>query len=243
MNRIFKVSIVLNFLLALGLIVALAHYGFFGKVVEKISGEEVSESSVIDAPYYKTRNDLFNNAGDNSDEIVFLGDSISDINEWGNAFPDLNIINRGINGDTTFGVLNRLDNIIKLKPKKVFILIGINDITKGVSDEDILKNYDSIISTLKEGSPDTEIYIQSVLPTNQELASEYYQMKTNNDTILATNQEIENMSKSQNVVYVDLYKNFIDTKGQLDAAYTIDGIHLNAKGYKIWEEVLKVYLD
>jgi lysophospholipase L1-like esterase len=77
---------------------------------------------------------------------------------------DTTVLNRGIGGDITYGVLKRLDDVINRQPKKLFILLGINDIGKDIPDSVIAYNYFKIIKQVKEKSPATKIYVQSILP-------------------------------------------------------------------------------
>lgn len=92
--------------------------------------------------YYLDRKDLFENLSsskDKKEKIVFLGDSLIDKGEWNELLSNEDIANRGINGDTTEGVLNRIDSVIALVPKKAFIMIGTNDVGRGESKDIILK--------------------------------------------------------------------------------------------------------
>ena len=116
--------------------------------------------------YYDQKLSMFEQMPTTKNCIIWLGDSITDGGEWSELFPNYNTMNRGISADNTFGVLYRLHEVIQRKPKKLFILIGINDISKNIPDEVILHNYKKIIDSIQQQSPSTKIYIQSILPTN-----------------------------------------------------------------------------
>lgn len=234
MKRKLIASIILNCLLIIGFVFVLVHYSVAAKPVEKVQENAVSETAILKSTYYMIKNDIFENTADSTDEIVFLGDSITDIGDWENDFPDKNIVNQGINGDTTYGVLNRIDNLVRLKPRKVFIMIGINDIAKGLDTEKLLVNYNNILSEIKSGSPDTEIYVQSILPINQKMADKYYTLKDGNKIISDINDKLEKIAADQNVTYLDLYPEFLNSGADLDSSYTLDGLHLNEKGYQLW---------
>lgn len=75
--------------------------------------------------------------------------------------------NRGVSGDTTFGVLERLDEVTEGHPSKIFLLIGINDISRNFPDGQILQNYKEIISRIQKESPKTKVYIETILPVNK----------------------------------------------------------------------------
>ncbi|HEY9602403.1 MAG TPA: GDSL-type esterase/lipase family protein, partial [Allocoleopsis sp.] len=87
----------------------------------------------------------------------------------GSFFPNQRIKNYGIGGDTTDGILNRIDDIIQSKPQKLFLLIGINDLYYGKRVAYIVDNYSLILETLKKQIPQTTVFVQSVLPINENL--------------------------------------------------------------------------
>lgn len=169
--------------------------------------------------------------------IVWLGDSITDSGEWSEIFPNKKTANRGISSDITYGVLNRLYEIKRLKPKKVFLLIGINDIARGIPDSLILQNFKRIIDTFKMQMPATKLYIQSLLPTNSKFTHfKNHQNKT--EHILAINMGLQKLCTINKITYVNLYDSFIDAEGKLKEAYTNDGLHLTGAGYMQWKKVL-----
>ncbi|HEY0041529.1 MAG TPA: GDSL-type esterase/lipase family protein, partial [Flavisolibacter sp.] len=116
--------------------------------------------------YYEQKATLFRLLPDTKGEIIFLGNSITDIGEWTEIWQNLNVKNRGISGDNTFGVLARLDEVTSSKPAKIFIMIGINDIAKGTPDSAIIANHKKMYERIRSVSPKTKIYVQSILPTN-----------------------------------------------------------------------------
>jgi lysophospholipase L1-like esterase len=171
-------------------------------------------------------------------KIVFLGNSITEGGKWKQLLKDSTIINRGISGDNTFGVLARLNEVVKLKPASLFVLIGTNDLSKKIPDEAIIENIFTIVSKIKAGSPKTKIFIQSILPVNETI--EQFPQQFNNAMHINTiNDQLQRYADRLRYTYVDLYGKFIDSQGRLDAKYTFDGLHLNAAGYQRWVETLK----
>jgi lysophospholipase L1-like esterase len=168
-------------------------------------------------------------------QIIFLGNSITQIGDWKKLLGDSNVVNRGIAGDITFGILKRLDEVIKRKPSKLFLLIGINDIGKDIPDAVIADNIKKIISRLKLESPLTNIYLQSILPINSEVNGfpQHYDKQSH---IISTNKLLKALADSMKIDFVDLFPLFIDSLGRLDRKHTNDGLHLNPNGdgYKIW---------
>ena len=100
--------------------------------------------------YYRQRVSLFRILPQTKGDIIFLGNSITDGGEWTEMFNDLKVKNRGISGDISAGVLNRLDEVYQRFPDKVFLLIGINDLARNISPDSIVKNILWINALLKE---------------------------------------------------------------------------------------------
>ncbi len=175
----------------------------------------------------------YNDTGD----IIFLGNSITAGIEWSELLRINNVRNRGISGDISFGVLERLDEITSGKPKKVFILIGINDISRDIPDAVILKNYRSIIQEIKRASPSTKIYFHTLMPVNNEF-TQFKNHYNKDEHILYVNAELKKMATDYHITLIDLYPYFLNTENKLDKKYTVDGLHLNAAGYKLWAQIL-----
>ncbi len=104
---------------------------------------------------------------------LFVGNSITDGAEWSELFNDLHIKNRGISGDNTSGILHRWQQIVDAKPKKVFLMIGTNDLSRGLSVDSVVKNILLAADFLKQESPVTQLYIQSILPVNYQVERKY----------------------------------------------------------------------
>lgn len=171
--------------------------------------------------------------------VVFLGNSITEVGEWSELFDEKNVINRGISGDVTYGVINRLPFILSQKPKKIFLAIGVNDIKRGASIEEVSRNYEKIIKTITEMSPRTKLYVQSILPVNEGMLAAIYS-KITNDRILKVNQNLQALSSKYKCVYVDLHRSELKgSDGQLKSTLSTDGLHLQPLAYIIWGNYLK----
>jgi lysophospholipase L1-like esterase len=158
--------------------------------------------------------------------------------DWVELVGNRHAKNRGISGDITFGVLQRLDEVMEGKPAKVFILIGINDIARNIPDAVILQNFQRMVARIKKGSPGTKIYLHTLMPVNSSFGK--FPNHYNKDGhILAVNQGLRELAAREKVFLVDLYPAFLDNQNRLEAAYTHDGLHLTAKGYQKWAEVLQ----
>lgn len=172
-------------------------------------------------------------------DVVFFGNSITERGDWQELIGNrLAVANRGIGGDNSFGLKARLPGIIKLNPKKVFIMIGINDIGRGLPVEVILANYLTIIQAMKAQLPKTKIYIQSVLPLNDDVLN-YDYLKNKSKKIEHLNSGLQVLAKDSKTAYVDLEPVFSTEKNVLNALHTSDGIHLKAEAYLLWVTHLK----
>ncbi len=166
--------------------------------------------------------------------IVFLGDSMTDNGSWRKLFPKENVINMGIGGDTTLGVMNRLQQVVAFHPKKIFLMVGTNDLCYNRSISDTLVNYDTILAQLHKSLPGTQIYIESVLPFNDTIFPS--RCLRTNDNILTLNEGIQALAAKYHDPYLDITASFTNENGRLPAGLTVDGLHLNEAGYAIWHD-------
>lgn len=187
--------------------------------------------------YYEQKATLHQLLPDTKGEIIFLGNSITDIGEWAEIWQNSKVKNRGISGDITFGVLARLDEILSSRPTKLFIMIGVNDIARNIPDAVILANYRRIIDRVQAASPKTQLIMQSVLPTNDEFKP-FKNHYGKDDRIRAVNNGLQALCADTGVVFVNLYPRFLDASGKLDKQYTNDGLHLTGAGYMLWKKIL-----
>ncbi|HUM66713.1 MAG TPA: GDSL-type esterase/lipase family protein, partial [Chitinophagaceae bacterium] len=128
------------------------------------------------------------------------------------------------------------------KPAKVFILIGINDISRNVPDTVIVANYKKIISRIKRESPQTKIYFNTLLPVNNTFPNrDNFTNKFQN--ILNVNEEIRKLATTEGITVIDIHPHFLDAENKLDKKYTYDGLHLDGDGYQKWASLLKPYLN
>lgn len=216
--------------LFIGILLALPFYG------------RTQEQTVIDSSYanghYLQRLEFFKKMPDKKNEIVFLGNSITEGGKWQELVPLKHVINRGISGDVTYGVLARMNEILASKPKKIFILIGINDMKRGTPKEVILNNYRKIIRRVKEQSPKTKLYVQSILPINKAMLPASY-AKLSNAAILEMNVQLKTIANQQQLNYVNLHDVFAGNDGELKKELSIDGLHLKSAAYILWADYLK----
>ena len=169
-----------------------------------------------------------------SSDVVFLGDSITQGGEWAELFPSLTVKNRGIGGDTTTGVLERLHQVTNGQPSALYIKIGTNDLTHGPDQRDTsYQQYKDIIARVQKKSPSTHIYLQSLLPRSVDYRAQ----------VESFNSEIERLAAEMGVTYIDLYTHFLDPDGSIADDFSNDELHLNGQGYLLWQSLLQPYLN
>lgn len=192
--------------------------------------------------YYNQRHSLFEKMPDTKGEIIFLGNSITDGGEWCELLGNSKAKNRGISGDTTDGVLFRLNEVTRSKPAKVFLLIGINDLSKGVPRDSVYSNICRIAQKIRKDSPKTQVYVQSILPVNDSFG--LFKNHTNKTAdVLWVNAQLKTWCEKEQVQYVDLYSRFKNPDNELlNPKLTNDGLHLKGDGYLLWAETIKLYL-
>ena len=196
--------------------------------------------------YYNMKCDAFkvDNINASHNQIVFIGDSITDGYRLDDYYGELSLAtyNRGIGGDTTDGVLRRLDvSLFDINPSKIVLMIGTNDISGGRSNDEILNNYREILSEIKERLPETEVYCMSIIPQNSLFVSESAELEKRTEIIIEVNREIKELSERMGYQYVNIFDG-LSENNILKAEYTEDGLHLNHKGYIVWTEILKPLL-
>ncbi len=188
--------------------------------------------------YYYHRWEHFQTLPNTKGEIIFLGNSITDQAEWAELFQNPNVKNRGIGGDDTDGVLQRLDEVVESKPAKIFIMIGTNDLAYHKTVEHVEENYGKIIDRIRKASPKTKIYIQSILPTNDKI-----HVDRQNADIMKINAFLQKLAREEGLVYIDLYSDFVTPDNELNPEYSIDGLHPNGKGYLMWKKKIENYVN
>ncbi len=199
--------------------------------------------------YYKDKVISFGvqNANLSQGQIVFIGDSITDLCPLDNYYADLDLAcyNRGIGGDITLGVIDRLKvSVFDLNPSKIVLMIGTNDVNFGYSYEDIIQNYRNLLDEISKNQPMVDMYVMSIIPQNKDLEiSNNFNVTKNNETIRNLNVDIRKMCEEYGYTFVDIFHSLIDENGYLKKDYSDDGLHLNSSGFEVWASLIKPYLE
>ena len=184
------------------------------------------------------------NANYSKGQIVFIGDSITDLCHLDNYYQDLpkKTYNRGIGGDVTDGVYRRLQvSLYDIEPSEIVLMIGINDINLGKSTDEIVTNYKNILDDIKIHLPTAKLFAMSILPMNEDLGY-FSDIDAQNQKVIAANARIKPLVEEKEYTYVDLFSSVKNENGRLTKEYSIDGIHLSDAGFKVWANMVKPLL-
>lgn len=239
-KAIFIISLSLNVLFILLIIVFVIKKGginYLSDKADEILSIQNSEEE-FSAKYY-SRKSIFEVLPEDNEEIIFLGCSLTEYGQWNELFNNPKVKNRGIGGDATKGVLNRLDRILSTQPRKIFLKVGTNDLRQKVPMDTIVANYSKIVATIMQKSPSTQIIVKSVLPVNNRMNN----YKISNEDIIKLNSYIRSIAEKNSLIYLDLHSHFAGKDNQLLEDYTFDGIHLNGRGYLLWKSLIEEYVN
>lgn len=155
-------------------------------------------------------------------DVVFLGDSLTERYDVNASYPQYKVLNRGIGGDTSIGVETRLGvSVFEVKPKVTTMLIGVNNI------DSMLDNYENILKKFQENAPEMKVVLLSLTSMTGDWA-------VRNETAIKNNVEIKKYAEKYNYEFIDLYNPLLDpSTNELKEEYSIDGGHINEKGYKV----------
>lgn len=191
--------------------------------------------------YYARRATLFDLLPVYSSDIIMLGNSLTDGAEWNELFDNCHVKNRGIVGDIIPGFFERLEPILKGQPRKIFIMGGVNDISHGVSADSIVSAMTQVVTTIQARCPKTEIYVQSMLPFNNDVRL-WKLLKGREQVVVDGNKGLESMCQRLGATFINLYPLFVGENGKMKPEYTNDGLHLMGGAYLIWRDALLPYI-
>lgn len=185
-------------------------------------------------PFRRHRYDGFKTHKLTSENIVFLGNSITNMHEWWEAFGNANIVNRGVNGAETPIMLEHLEATLAGRPKKIFFMMGTNDLgTRGMNDPAfVAKSVRTALKRCKNESPETEVYFQSILPCTTNGVKDVKHIPITNDSI-------KKLCQEYGATYIDLYDDLTDIANR---KISYDGTHLTMSGYRTWCNKIAQYV-
>jgi hypothetical protein len=234
-KRLLTFSVILNIVFVILVAFIIDRKGGVDYIKSKLETESVKGLIKYDTDYYNSKKSIFEVMPNDSNEIIFLGNSITNYCDWNEFFGNPKIKNRGINGDMINGIIERIDEVVESKPEKIFLMIGINDLGRYRTRNQILNDYERLISLITEKTPTTTLYIQSILPTDG--------IHANNDAIIMINERLKLLCEKHELTYINVFDSFKTAKNKLNPKYTLEGIHLNGEGYLVWKKELDKYMD
>ena len=167
-------------------------------------------------------------------DIVFFGDSLTYYGDFSSLFPDKVVCNLGLRGDTIQGMIDRVEQVKLLEPRMIFLMAGINDVTKR-SLNSFESSLNELVNILVSQIKDVDLIIHSLLPVNDM----NFSISCNNDHIVSYNEIICRISANYKLKYIDLFSLYaID--GELSKEMTIDGLHLKSGDYNKWYKKIKL---
>lgn len=192
--------------------------------------------------HWLDRSAKFHEEGVKPTDIVFLGNSLTEGGDWVALTGNTNAVNRGIIGDTAGGIATRLSDITSGHPAKIFLLCGANDISHDLTADSIATAVLEIVDTIHRDSPETQVYLQSLLPFNNNF-KRYKRLFGKEDMVPQINALLSAQAPAHNAKWIELYSYFTDPQGNLASYLTGDGLHLNKAGYAIWGAIIKRYAN
>ena len=183
--------------------------------------------------------------GIDENTIVMLGNSLTENGgNWAARLDSTrNIVNRGIIGDNTVTMTERLYQITPYHPKAIFLMAGINDMVNNTSHEVVAQHVISLIEAIRRQSPQTTLFVQSLLPID-ESSGRWQTLAGRTDDIPFANMLIKAYCETHGITFIDLFHRM--TRGrsnQLRPELSGDGLHITEQGYRIWAFELKKYLN
>jgi len=167
-------------------------------------------------------------------DVVMFGDSVTEFANWSELLGRP-IANRGIAGETVEDLRARVEDVVALRPKVLFILAGMNDLQRGVSPKEVLARYSALLTELRSALPETRIVVQAVLPVRDRWAPFA-------DEIAELNELLARYSKNMGATWLDVGPRLADGSGFLAAQNTRDGGHLTGAAYRIWADAVRPLL-
>ncbi len=226
MKNFLYISLIVNVVLLTLFTFAVHRYGGWRNLWAKVNNRGIEKT-------YFHRKTLFEMLPQKNGAIIMLGNSITAGGEWTELLNNPNILNRGIPGDHCDGIRERLDEVLRHNPTKILLMAGINDLAF-IPPSQVWPKYERLVNEILAKAPNTQLLLQSVLPVNNIVSP----TAIDNEDVQALNEKIKAFASTKKLTFIDLYSVLQDLDGNLDAAYTLDGVHLNGAAYLKWAAVL-----
>lgn len=235
LTRIVQKTKIMRYRFLLTLIAVVVSCGTYSACAQAVTTPKYTE-------FYYQRASLFDVLPVDSTNIVMLGNSLTNGAEWHELFNNGKVVNRGITGDTAQGIKDRLKCVTDGKPAKIFLLTGANDISHHLTADSITNAIVDLVQTIKEQTPTTRIYVESILPINNSYGR-YKNMIDKEEVVREINKQLQPRLEEIGVTWLDVYPLFTDEEGNLRKDFTNDGLHLLGPAYLKWRDYLLPYIN
>jgi lysophospholipase L1-like esterase len=188
--------------------------------------------------YYDCRLAAHRKEGMSKGAVVWMGDSLTEQAWWSFLTKETPLVNRGIGGDNTRGMLARMPEILEAQPRKIFFMGGVNDLSGNRPVEEVASNIRKILELVREKAPACQVYLQSVITPNNEVLA-YAYIKNKQHLMNELNAKLKAMCDEGLATWVDLRPVLHNEQGELREELTKDGIHIHPAAYELWVGHLK----
>ncbi len=171
---------------------------------------------------------FFETFGVEGRDVVFVGDGLTADARWTELFPGLPVRNRGISGDTSADVAMRIGQVAAGRPASIFLLVGGEDAAAEKTVEETAVAHGAILERIRELSPDTRVFVQSILPRGSE----------SSEDVDRRNRAIREVAESEGAAWIDLGPVFAGPEGAMLPGLSNDGVHLLGSGYLAWRDAI-----
>jgi len=239
-------SIALNLIILIGSVMVMQKKGGLSWMTHKLA--QVMDFEQTDSAgndYRRNRLSVLMQLTVDPADIVFLGDSGLEFGAWHEFLNDLRAKNRALSGDDTGSLLTRLTPVVEGKPRHIVLMCGMNNFLKGTPYEKTTDEYVQIVRTISSGSPGTDLWLLPVLPVNPVLfrkrivANQPQIHIPQRNEVEAFNAFIRGLAAAHSRIHFVELPELLDSGGELQDAYSIDGLHVNGAGLKKMAEHLK----
>lgn len=167
------------------------------------------------------------------EKLLFVGDSIIEGGDWATWFPDDDVVNLGVGGDTVAGLTARVDDVVAAQPDSIVLLIGTNDFgSHRRTVEQVVRGIENVMVTLRRELPGARLLLTSILPRTAELAPR----------IKDANRHLRQFSATVRAQYLDLWPALAEGDA-IREGFTTDALHLSEAGYQAWLDELRPALE
>jgi len=211
-------------------------------LTETAQAQHVSYRST--AHYNKRVAQFEREGGINENSIVMLGNSLTENGkDWSERLGISNVVNRGIIGDNTIGMTERLCQITTHHPKAIFLMAGINNMVNDAPCIDVAQQVIGLIEAIRQQAPTTKLYVESLLPINEK-SGRWRTLANRTNDIPLTNMYIRAYCESNGITFVDLFHQMTyPNSNMLRDELSYDGLHITEAGYEIWAKEIKRQLN